>query len=81
MTALQEYDLEFKPKTIIKGQGLCKLAAESMDYEDNDKRNQLFIHSKPLVFYRSRMCGIMISNTIFSMALLPIILIPKKEGN
>ena len=28
MTALQEYDLEFKPATIIKGQGLCKLMEE-----------------------------------------------------
>ena len=25
MTSLQEYDLEFKPATIVKGQGLCKL--------------------------------------------------------
>jgi hypothetical protein len=34
MTALQEYDLEFKPTTIVKGQGLCKLATEAMDSED-----------------------------------------------
>ena len=27
VSALQEYDLEFKPTTIIKGQGLCKLLA------------------------------------------------------
>ena len=27
VTSLQEYDLEFKPTTIIKGQGLCKLIA------------------------------------------------------
>ena len=29
MTALQEYDLEIKPSMIVKGQGLCKLAASS----------------------------------------------------
>ena len=29
VTTLQEYDLEFKLATIIKGQGLCKLLAES----------------------------------------------------
>ena len=28
-TALQEYGLEFKSTTIIKGQGLCKLMDES----------------------------------------------------
>ena len=27
VAALQEYDLEFKPATIIKGQGLCKFLA------------------------------------------------------
>ena len=28
MTSLQEYDLEIKPSTIVKGQGLCKLVVE-----------------------------------------------------
>ena len=28
VTALQEYDLEFRPTSIIKGKGLCKLMAE-----------------------------------------------------
>ena len=28
VTTLQEYDLEFKPASIVKGQGLCKLIAE-----------------------------------------------------
>ena len=36
MTALQEYDLEIKPSTIVKGQGLCKLAAEAA-HLPNDK--------------------------------------------
>ena len=35
VTALQEYDLEFKPTTIIKGQGLCKLIFESQNNEDH----------------------------------------------
>ena len=29
ITTLQEYDLEIKPTRLMKGQGLCKLAAES----------------------------------------------------
>ena len=28
VTALQEYDLEFKPASIVKGRGLCKLMTE-----------------------------------------------------
>ena len=36
MTALQEYDLEIKPSMIVKGQGLCKLAAE-VAHLPNDK--------------------------------------------
>ena len=28
VTTLQEYDLEFKPVTIFKGKGLCKLMTE-----------------------------------------------------
>jgi hypothetical protein len=37
MTSLQEYDLEFKPKNIIKGQGLCKLATGITDSEDQEE--------------------------------------------
>ena len=36
VTTLQEYDLEFKPATIIKGQGLCKLMAESQNNNNAD---------------------------------------------
>jgi hypothetical protein len=28
MMTLQEYDLEFKPTNIVKGQGLCKLVTQ-----------------------------------------------------
>ena len=38
--ALQEYDLEFKPDTIIKGQGFCKFLAESHTNEDHDVENE-----------------------------------------
>ena len=36
VTYLQEYDLEFKPKSIVKGQGLCKLMAEGKKNWDNE---------------------------------------------
>ncbi|CAF4342226.1 unnamed protein product, partial [Adineta steineri] len=29
LTTLQEYDLEINPAKMVKGQGLCKLAAEA----------------------------------------------------
>ena len=44
VTALQEYDLEFKSATIVKGQGLCKLMAESQDNEENDWKNETELH-------------------------------------
>ena len=36
VTALQEYDLEIKPLKIVRGQGLCKLAAGFVDNSDPD---------------------------------------------
>ena len=44
VTALQEYDLEFKPATIIKGQGLCKSMAQSQDNEDDGCENEVELH-------------------------------------
>ena len=44
MSVLQEYDLEFKPATIVKGQGLCKLMAESQKHEDNSWDNEVELH-------------------------------------
>jgi hypothetical protein len=35
MVVIQEFDLEIKPTRIVKGQGLCKLAAESQDLIEN----------------------------------------------
>ena len=42
--ALQEYDLEFKATTIIKGQGLYKLMATSQDGEESDWDNEAEVH-------------------------------------
>ena len=36
VTVLEEYDLEFKLITIIKGQGLCKLIEENRTNKDSD---------------------------------------------
>ena len=44
VTALQEYDLEFNPTTIIKRQGLCKLMAESKNGEESDWENEVEVH-------------------------------------
>ena len=44
MTTLQEYDLEFKPASIVKGQGLCKLMAEGKDNEENSWDNEAELH-------------------------------------
>ena len=41
MTTLQEYDLEFKTTTIIKGQGLCKLLMENHANEYHDWENEV----------------------------------------
>ena len=41
---MQEYILEFKPATIIKGQGICKLMVESQDNEDDDWENEVELH-------------------------------------
>jgi hypothetical protein len=37
MTTLQEYDLEFKPANIVKGQGLCKLVTQGADIEEQEE--------------------------------------------
>jgi hypothetical protein len=33
MKDMQEYDLEFKPSNIVKGEGLCKLVTQGVDVE------------------------------------------------
>ena len=42
--ALQEYDLEFKLASIVKGQGLCKLMTESKDNEEHDWEDEAKLH-------------------------------------
>jgi hypothetical protein len=34
MTTLQKYDLEIKPAKIVRGQGLCKMAAKEIGKDD-----------------------------------------------
>ena len=41
MTVLQEYDLEFKPYTIIKFQGLCNFLVKSHANEYHDWENEV----------------------------------------
>jgi hypothetical protein len=35
---VQEFDIEIKPAKLVKGKGLCKLAAEVQDQVDEDSR-------------------------------------------
>ena len=37
LTSLQEYDLEIKPTKLVKGQGLCKLAVEALDPQEEEE--------------------------------------------
>jgi hypothetical protein len=36
MAVVQEFDLDIKPAKLVKGQGLCKLAAEAQDQVNED---------------------------------------------
>jgi hypothetical protein len=36
MAVVQEFDLDIKPAKLVKGQGLCKLAAEAQDQANED---------------------------------------------
>jgi hypothetical protein len=38
MAVVQEFDLDIKPAKLVKGQGLCKLAAEAQDQANEDSR-------------------------------------------
>ena len=44
LTTLQEYDLEFKPAAIVKGQGLCKLMTEGQNNEESSWDNEAELH-------------------------------------
>ena len=41
---LQEYGLEFKSASIVKGQGLCRLMTESKDNEEHDWEDEAELH-------------------------------------
>ena len=34
---MQEYNLQIKPAKLVKGQGLCKLTAESLDPQEEEE--------------------------------------------
>ena len=42
--ALQEYDLEFKPASIVKGKVLCKLMTESRNNEEHAWEDEAELH-------------------------------------
>ena len=44
VTYLQEYYLEFKPASIVRGQGLCKLMAEGNSNQQNNWENEAELH-------------------------------------
>ena len=44
VTALQEYDLEFKPTSIIKGHGLCKLMNEHGNNDEHAWEDEAELH-------------------------------------
>ena len=44
VTALQEYDLEFKPASIVKGQGLCKLMTENGKNDEHAWEDEAELH-------------------------------------
>ena len=44
VTTLQEYDLEFKPASINRGQGLCKLMAEGNSNEEKNWESEVELH-------------------------------------
>ena len=44
VTALQEYDLEFKPASMVKGQGLCKLMTKNGNHEEHAWEDEAELH-------------------------------------
>ena len=44
VTTLQEYELKFKPASIVKGKGLCKLMTKSKDNEEHDWEDEAELH-------------------------------------
>jgi hypothetical protein len=44
MEVVQEFDLDIKPAKLVKGQGLCKLAAEAQDQVNEDLYGKMKWH-------------------------------------
>ena len=43
-TTLQEYGLEFKTVSIVRGKGLCRLMSEGNSSEENNWENEAELH-------------------------------------
>jgi hypothetical protein len=86
MNDLEEYDIEFKTTTIVKGHGLCKLEIEAMDSKNHEEEGW---KEEPVLYSQQRLyipllensLYIMTSNNIFNMALLLITSNPNKQGH
>lgn len=53
MTFVQEYDLKFQPATIVRGQGLCKLATKALDLENQCQegwKNELSLYTHEVLY-------------------------------
>ena len=44
VTSLQEYNLDFKPAAIVKGQGICKIMTEGQNNEERSWDNEAELH-------------------------------------
>ena len=44
VTSLQEYDLEFKPASIVKGKGLCRLMTKNRNNEEHAWEDEAELH-------------------------------------
>ena len=53
MTTLQEYDIEIKPSTVVKGKGLCKLTAEAswLPTSNAKESNDDSLYKREIYFY------------------------------
>ena len=83
VTALQEYDLEFKPAIIIKGQGLYKLMADNQTNKDPYWENEAGVNFQLMYVISSLLpnIGTEIWCTIVNKDIYQTIGGPSREGN
>jgi hypothetical protein len=53
MAVVQEFDLDIKPAKLVKGQGLCKLAAEAQDQVNEDLDGRMKWHYGVVKYHTS----------------------------